>query len=1830
MYRVIWSQARDAWIVVKEGVVSHAKGSGRNRRRRAQRAASSAVCLSLGMQAAAPLAVLAQGAPEMTNRPEAGDIVPSDVLTQVAVRAQDLARRQADRREGAQVDADYLKQQGQAQFNQFLQEGVRAANESGLRFLRNLQGDLRHDFDNGRTSLELRTIDQVYRKGANTGLLQLGGHNQNNRPTANLGGVYRRDINERLMLGANAFLDYEFAKQHLRGSLGVEAIAPEFSFYGNVYAPMSGWTGAKRDNRREERPASGMDLGMKYSPGFAPGLSLKANYFRWNGAAVDYFDNGRTQDRATGFKYGVQYKPVPLLSLGVEQTRVIGGASQTSVQLGVALNLSEPLSKQLRRGGETPVFNLDAHRNALVERENRIVLNTRQKLIILPLTVTTVLTDSVSGRITLVGQTQAQATVNWTLPDGSSGQSRADASGVYRIESRKDQPSGPIRLKAVNQYGDRSREVVYQYEDGLVLGGLQVKILVMQTLPANGKLKVRGKTEPKMDVRVTFPDGEVVQLRSADDGSFTALSKQRVPRGVVQVRVTDPSTDQEAVAQDMYEPPAAVAPTIDKVTTDPATGRVTIVGEAEPRSRVEIRFSDGTTEVVDADDEGHYSATSAGDLPSGELRATRLPAAGEQPLSTRREYKDEVDKTAPEAPSITKVSTDATTGRVTVSGSAEPDVVVTVMFPDGTEKTVPTNDDGTYRATSDGNMVSGDILAHATDRAKNRSPDTRYAYADAVAPATPVIRRLTTNSTTGQVTAAGTAEPGNQVAVTFPDGTQKTVTADGEGHYTAESEGDQPSGDVKAQAVDAAGNKSPEASKNYADTVDKTPPPMPSITSVSAHPDTGHVTVQGEAEAGDQVAVTFPDGERKVVPVKDDGSYTATSDHDQPSGDITVSATDAAGNSSPELKRSYTDTVDKTAPAAPTITDVATDATTGYVTVIGTVEPDAQVTVTFPSGESRQVSADAGGAYRVSSDTDQPSGEIKAQAADAAGNKSPETSRNYVDTVDKTAPAAPTITNVATDAATGHVTVSGRAESDTQVTVTFPSGESKQVPADAGGAYRVSSDTDQPSGEIKAQAADAAGNKSPEATKAYDDTVDKTAPPLSITNVSTAPATGVVTVTGNTEAGSSVAVNFPGGQSVNVTAAADGSYTASSTRDVTQSGDITATARDAAGNVSAPATQAYNDIVDKTPPPVSITNVSTAPGSGIVTVTGVSEPGASVVVNFPGRGTARAEAAPDGGYTVSSTGPVESGAIQAVATDSHDNHSEPVRRDYLDTTAPAAPVISEVTAGPTGLVTVEGRAEVGSTVTVTFPDGASKQVPVADAGTYRVTSDANQPSGDIKASATDKARNKSPEATQVYTDQTAPAVPLISTVNTSPQTGVVTVEGTAEADSQVKVSFPDGTSKTVSADGSGHYTATSDHDQPSGEIKVQATDAANNKSPEATKAYADGVDKTPPVVSISNVQAADATGIVTVTGHTEAGSTVQVTFPDGQAVNATVDQDGSYTARSSKDVTQSGDITATATDAAGNPSAPATQAYDDTVDRTAPPVPTISSVTGNAAGQVTVVGTAEPGSTVTINFPGGSEKQVQLNADGQYSVTSDGHIPTGDIKASATDREGNKSAEVSKAYMSAPPAPVINSVTTDANTGRVTVSGTAKPNGKVLVTFPGGSQREVSVSAGGDYTATSSDDEESGEIKAVLLEGAERSRETKRNYADEAVRLSAKDVEIENGDQAGFWLTVTHSVGSYGYSLLSIQTSGKVSVKLLPSDPSDRNQQELVKVIALQVSGPYAWSGAVNVSADKYIDQNPPSWVPAGTYPVKIVVTQIATGATVEVSGTIVYSKTAV
>ncbi|AWP65374.1 hypothetical protein B7O99_15785 [Bordetella parapertussis] len=734
----------------------------------------------------------------------------------LAAQAESLARRQAERQPGARVDGDYLKREAQAQVNDVLRDGVNLARKSGLPFLRNLQGGLSHDFESGRTSLQLNTIDEVYRAGRNTGLLQLGAHNQNDRPTANAGAVYRREVNDALMVGANGFLDYEFGKQHLRGSVGLEVIAPEFSLYGNVYAPLSDWKGAKRNNRREEKPASGMDVGVGYRPAFAPGLSLSATHFRWNGDEVDYFDNGRTQAGAKGFKVGVEYRPVSLVSVGLEQTKVIGGGRETRMQLGLNINLSEPLSKQLRRDASgTPAFSPDARRHALVERENRIVLNTRRKEIILPLVVSKVSTLQADGRVTVIGVTQPFATVTVRMPDGMTGTATADASGRFAYTSAGDQPSGVLALRARNAEGDSSREVTYRYVDEVVLGDLQVAVMALVPLPADRALEVRGKTEPKVDVKVSFPNGESVLAKADAKGLFTVRSTRKVTQGKVLVQATHPQTRKEARAVADYLPPATLAPTIDAVTAQADTGRVTVTGQAEPGAQVDVHFPDGTAKTVDAGADGAYAATSDGDMVAGDIHVQATDKAGNRSPEGTRAYVDTVDKTPSAAPTIVRVTTDRSSGVVTVAGTADPDNDVTVQFPDGGRKTVKAGKDGSYSVTSDNDIFSGIIQVSARNPAGNASPEVRQDYRDEFVPAN-AITNIETNSRNGIVTVSGKTSPDATVVVSFPGGDEARTRAKGDGTFSVSSPMDIPRG-VVSLSTEVNGVQTVVATRTYED-----------------------------------------------------------------------------------------------------------------------------------------------------------------------------------------------------------------------------------------------------------------------------------------------------------------------------------------------------------------------------------------------------------------------------------------------------------------------------------------------------------------------------------------------------------------------------------------------------------------------------------------------------------------------------------------------------------------------------------------------------------------------------------------------------------------------------------------------------------------------------------------------------------------------------------------------------------------------------------------------------------------------------------------------------
>ncbi|KDD10806.1 PF11924 domain protein [Bordetella bronchiseptica MBORD707] len=256
---------------------------------------------------------------------------------------------------------------------------------------------------------------------------------------------------------------------------------------------------------------------------------------------MDYFDDGRYRRNPSGFKYGIEYRPVPLIGVGVEQARLQSGERQTSVQLGVRLNLGEPLSRQLRRGAQdtAPPFDRGARLQDFVRRENRIVLDTRCKKIVLALRIAEVRTDPATGRITVYRVTEPLADVQLWLPDGTATSVRANAAGGFEASSAGDMTSGLIRARATDRYGDTSQEVTYAYTDTVDKTAPVLSIAGVATDEATRRVTVTGRSEPDAQVTIRFPGGGRKTVRADANGAYHVRSDGDLPAGVIVVQAAD-------------------------------------------------------------------------------------------------------------------------------------------------------------------------------------------------------------------------------------------------------------------------------------------------------------------------------------------------------------------------------------------------------------------------------------------------------------------------------------------------------------------------------------------------------------------------------------------------------------------------------------------------------------------------------------------------------------------------------------------------------------------------------------------------------------------------------------------------------------------------------------------------------------------------------------------------------------------------------------------------------------------------------------------------------------------------------------------------------------------------------------------------------------------------------------------------------------------------------------------------------------------------------------------------------------------------------------------
>ncbi|MGW7903502.1 Ig-like domain-containing protein, partial [Staphylococcus xylosus] len=739
------------------------------------------------------------------------------------------------------------------------------------------------------------------------------------------------------------------------------------------------------------------------------------------------------------------------------------------------------------------------------------------------------------------------------------------------------------------------------------------------------------------------------------------------------------------------------------------------------------------------------------------------------------------DETAPEAPVINPITSNDTQ----VTGKAEPNSSVTVGFPGGGKISVTADDQGNFTVDIPNSVIleGGEVFkAISTDKAGNQSPVAETTVKDMKAPDAPVIGDTTSNS--NQVT--GTAEANSTVRVIFPSGEVVEVTADENGNFTAnipENEELQGGEEIQATAIDTAGNISQSGSTTVIDATAPDAPQISHVTSVSTE-------VIGTAEANSTVTVTFPSGTVVETTADAQGNFTvAIPENEELQGgeEIQVTSTDDAGNKSAPVATTVTDV---TAPETPTVNEVTSE----DMTVNGTAEANSTVTVMFPDGTTVTGTTDDQGNYTVNipEGIDLTGNEIlKVSASDSRGNISPVISTTVVDA---TAPKAPVLNEVSSEDAT----VSGTAEANTIVTVTFPGNVKVDVETDAQGNFSVEIPNDVVliGGEdIQAVAQDKSNNKSEQANTTV---VDATAPEAPTVEKVTSEDTQIK---GTAEPGSEVTVTFPDGTTAIGIADDQGNYTIDvpAVIDLVGGEELLIASIDNNGNIS---DSVKTTVADTTAPEAPTVNEVTSEDTQ---VKGTSEPGSEVTVTFPDGTTATGTTDDQGNYTVEIPTNVNLDGgepIRVVATDKDGNVSSEATTTVTDVTAPEAPTVNEVTSEAT---TVSGTAEPGSEVTVTFPDGTTATGTADDQGNYTVNIptnvklDGGEP---IRVVATDKDGNTSSETTTTVVDTTAPEAPTVNEV-TSEDTSV---SGTAEPGSTVTVTFPDGTTATGTADDQGNYT----------------------------------------------------------------------------------------------------------------------------------------------------------------------------------------------------------------------------------------------------------------------------------------------------------------------------------------------------------------------------------------------------------------------------------------
>ncbi|MFN4157620.1 MAG: Ig-like domain-containing protein [Gemmobacter sp.] len=545
----------------------------------------------------------------------------------------------------------------------------------------------------------------------------------------------------------------------------------------------------------------------------------------------------------------------------------------------------------------------------------------------------------------------------------------------------------------------------------------------------------------------------------------------------------------------------------------------------------------------------------------------------------------------------------------------------------------------------------------------------------------------------------------------------------------------------------------------------------------------------------------------------------------------------------------------------------------------------------------------------------------------------------------------------------------------------------------------------------------------------------------------------------------------------------------------------------------------------RTPPAVdepdaSHTVTTNTPNPQLV-VTGTGEPGDSVSVTI-GDQTQTTTITPGGtwGVTFPPTGLPADGTHEAVVVVTPPGGGTPVTLDgptfVLDLTPPAV----SITEGTESVghvenaedhrdgVTIGGNGEPGAAIRVTIGEAVQTTTIAAD-GSWSVTfTPAQVPGGEyttgVTIVATDPMGNTTTITDRVQID-TVPhplaidPVTADNTVNAAEAAAGFQITGTSTPGAAITVAIGGDTRMaTVAGNGTwaiaygpnqiapGEYDAT---------ITATTRDAAGNPSSTTHVMRVDTlthVSLTTPVAGDDVVNAAEVAGGVALSGATQPGATVTVSW-NGVTLPATVAASGAWAVTFPAPSFAAGEygttVSVTARDAAGNTATRSHAVRIDTttsvsVDPAQAGGDNILSGAEQASGLI-LTGRAEPGATVAATFEGVTRSVTATSGGTWQAAWSAGEIRQGTyastVSVTSTDAAGNTATATHPLNVD---TEVTNFRRTGLSTGAddvlnaaeaaqgLTVTGTVEPGSSVMVRFGSGVPRAATVAADGTWTVT--------------------------------------------------------------------------------------------------------------------------------------------------------------